>query len=161
MRGRNHNRVPALNCLVAVVVASGSSNADKHNIIILIYPVNTNANTFYLFFHPTSLSQNGSVSMASSVCPVIMAAINSASPPSWRARMYSEGSDVRHTSAFRDPRMLLSEPHPSLKRELWPLILVMDLSWDRRTVVEFWSPAATTTPMTTNQPTKAKISKEK
>ncbi|EGP19586.1 hypothetical protein GME_09831, partial [Halomonas sp. TD01] len=34
---------------VSVVVANVSSNADNHNIIILIYPVNPNANTFYLF----------------------------------------------------------------------------------------------------------------
>lgn len=35
---------------VGVMVASGSLNADHHNIIILIYTVNSNANIFYLLF---------------------------------------------------------------------------------------------------------------
>jgi len=49
MRGRNHDSKLALMLKsTAVVVASVSSNADNHTIIILIYLVNTNTNIFYL-----------------------------------------------------------------------------------------------------------------
>ncbi len=53
MRGRNHDRKLA----VSVLVASVSSNADNHTVIVLIYLVNTNTNIFYLVF-PTSSSAN-------------------------------------------------------------------------------------------------------
>ncbi|PKH62967.1 hypothetical protein CXF94_03430 [Halomonas sp. Choline-3u-9] len=48
MRGRNHDSKLALILKsTAVVVASVSSNADNHNVIVLIYRVNTNTNIFY------------------------------------------------------------------------------------------------------------------
>ncbi|OZT74244.1 hypothetical protein CE457_09640 [Vreelandella boliviensis LC1] len=48
MRGRNHDRKLALILKsTAVVVANVSLNADNHNVIVLIYPVNTNTNIFY------------------------------------------------------------------------------------------------------------------
>ena len=87
MRGRNHDSKLALILKsTAVLVVSVSSNADNHTVMVLIYLVNTNANIFYLTLQPrcqlTSCSQKGRVSMANRVWPVMIAAINSASPPS-------------------------------------------------------------------------------
>lgn len=70
----------------AMGMASGRRHTNKT--IILICRVNRKCDYFsFAVYQVTRLSHRGRLSIASSVCPVISAAISSASPPNWRARI--------------------------------------------------------------------------